>query len=128
MPAARRYKQSLLDELKEAIRSLPPGEPPEAEHSTQDALKQLEEDIRRKILDEHVDVSAIVDLLNARGFNLRPRDVLKVAQPKTRSRRKRSSATAAGKGKGTRNGNSHGGPMLTPQSGSFEVRPDEDDI
>lgn len=126
MPAARRYKQSLVDELKEAIRALPPCEPPEPEHSTQQALQQLKEELRQKIVNEHVDVAVIVDLLNARGFKVKARDVRSVAQPKRRQ--KSSGAKAAGGGKGAKKNQGTDVPMQTARSGSFIVRPDEDDI
>lgn len=126
MPAARRYKQSLVDELKEAVRALPPGERPEPEHSTQEALEQLREDLRRKIHDEHVDVATIVNMLNARGFKVKEREVRSAAQPKPK--KQRQVAPAKGSGKRTGGGDtSKDAAKPSPGSGSFEVRPDEDD-
>lgn len=128
MPAARRYKQSLIDELKEVIRALPAGEAPEPEHSTQEALEQLSEELRRKIHDEHVDIDVIVDLLNERGFKVKAREVRNAAQPKA----KRPKQVAPAKGeisqKAVDRVRTKDAPRSGARKGSFEVRPDEDDV
>jgi alanyl-tRNA synthetase len=128
MPAARRYKQSLVDELKEAIRSLPPGEPPEPEYSTQEVLEQLSEELRRKLYDEHVDVDAIVDMLNQRGFKVKAREVRNAAQPKVKRPKQVAPAKGGSSQKESDRAQAKNASKSAPRKGSFEVRPDEDDV
>lgn len=128
MPAARRYKQSLIDELKEAIRALPPGEAPEPEHSTQEALEQLREELRRKIHDEHVDVEAIVDMLNEKGFKVKAREVRNAAQPKVKRLKQVAPAKGANSQKAGGRAQTKDASKSAPRNGSFEVPPDEDDV
>ena len=130
MPAARRYKQTLVDEIKEAIRGLPPGLPPEPELTTREAIEALKDDIRRKVFDEHVDVATIVELLNARGFKVKPADLRPVTSRKS-NRTRPAAAPARNKGAAKRASNgAETGSLAKPPShgsGTFPVRPDEDD-
>lgn len=129
MPAARRYKQSLVDEIGEAIRSLPPGTPPEPEVSAPDALEQWKEDLRRKMFDEHVDISAIVDLLNSKGFKVNARQVRNTVKPKVKKPRQVSPAKTKGGTQPARRGREKP-PTASPpiaSKGSFTVQPDDED-
>ena len=127
MPAARRYKKSLIDEIGESIRALPPGEPPEPELSTKEALEKWQKDLRRKINDEHVDIAVIVDMLNAKGFKANAREVRAIVKPKSRKLRSAPSAKGAKSQSIDRSQRTNELPSGA-RKGAFEVRPDGDDI
>ncbi len=134
MPAARRYKQSLVDELKAAISALPPGTPPEPEVTRDEVLQQLETELHRKIIDENVDVTTVVDMLNARGIRVSPGQIRGIVKPKSKKSRKakapatpRARRAPAGVMNSAPGESARGGGSQRAEAG-FQVRPDGDDI
>lgn len=69
MPAPRRFKQSEIDEVRNLINAIPDGTPPEPVFDREQALLDLRSDIRKRIIEDHVDVGEMVKLLNDRKFN-----------------------------------------------------------
>jgi hypothetical protein len=138
MPAAKRYKQSMIDSLREEIRNLPPGKPPEPEFNKDEALEIMKDDFQA-MLGEHVDINDIVNLLNQRGFSVKASDIKKkVAEPSTSGKSQKGrkagtptahAATNPRKAKGATPTSTIVPKEATaqPSSGGFTVRPDGDD-
>lgn len=140
MPAARRYKQSLVDEMRNAINSLPAGNPPEPELKKNEVLEVLKADLRRRHLDEHVDIAEIVKALNEKGFSVNAAEIRKTVSPKKAKNSKSATSASPGGAKSrtsknaisTASGSKHNNAGKTDGTtvvakGGFEVRPDEDD-
>lgn len=130
MPAAKRYTQSQIENFLEGLKSLPAGVPPEPEFKTEEVLKQLEKDIRRRHLQDHVSIDAMVAEFNGRGFNVSARKLNKVVNEKKSASRSSSDNAAPALRRSARKGTSAARPTPQPSAaqGMLNVDPDGDDI
>lgn len=128
MPAALTFKQSQVDELRDALGAIPARTAPEPTVTRMEALQQLRDDIRRKVIEDHVPISEIVDALNSKGFKTNARQIGGMVQPP----KKRKKAAPARKSEGASAAKSqvrtgHGEGPASASRSSFAIRPDRDD-
>lgn len=130
MPAAKRYTQSQIENFLEGLKSLPAGAPPEPEYKTEEVLKQLEDELRRRYLQDHVSVGAMVAELNERGLKVSAREISKRVKEKKSGRKSRSENAAPAVRRKAREGATVAPPTPRPAAaqGMLNVDRDEDDI
>jgi hypothetical protein len=129
VPAAKRYTKSQLEKILARVMKLPNGTPPEPTFTKDEAAEWMAAQVRRRVLEDHVEIADIVKEMNADGLNVAERKFGQLVKSANESKRGRNKGVPPVRGHGgSRTIREQGKPPEARANGLLNIDRDEDEI